>query len=67
MLSLLFHFRAVSLLTVLGTVDAFLVHMAYNTTMQSGASVQLVFGFEVRMVTSALHTFYISSALISLM
>ena len=34
----------------LGVVDAVLVHMAYNTTMQSGASVQLVFGFEVARV-----------------
>ena len=47
-LSWLFHVRAVLLLMFLGMVDAVLVHIAYNTTMQSGASVQLVFGFEVR-------------------
>ena len=47
-LTWLFHVRAVLLLMFLGMVDAVLVHVAYNTTMQSGASVQLVFGFEVR-------------------
>lgn len=45
-LTWLFHVRAVLLLMFLGMVDAVLVHIAYNTTMQSGASVQLVFGFE---------------------
>ncbi|KAL9952399.1 hypothetical protein ACROYT_G039649 [Oculina patagonica] len=45
-LSWLFHVRAVLLLMFLGMVDAVLVHVAYNTVMQSGASVQLVFGFE---------------------
>lgn len=45
-LTWLFHVRAVLLLMFLGMVDAVLVHVAYNTTMQSGASVQLVFGFE---------------------
>ena len=49
-LSWLFHVRAVLLLMFLGMVDAVLVHIAYNTTMQSGASVQLVFGFEVRTI-----------------
>lgn len=48
LLTWLFHVRAVLLLMFLGMVDAVLVHVAYNTTMQSGASVQLVFGFEVR-------------------
>ena len=51
MLSWVFHVRAVLLLMFLGMVDAVLVHIAYNTTMQSGASVQLVFGFEVKPVT----------------
>ena len=48
LLSWLFHLRAVLLLMFLGMADAVLVHVAYNTTMLSGASVQLVFGFEVR-------------------
>lgn len=47
-LTWLFHARAVALLTFLGLIDSFLIHVAYNTTIQSGASVQLVFGFEVR-------------------
>lgn len=46
LLTWLFHVRAVLLLMFLGMVDAVLVHIAYNTVMQSGASVQLVFGFE---------------------
>lgn len=46
-LTWLFHLRAVTLLMFLGMFDSFLVHVAYNTTIQSGASVQLVFGFEV--------------------
>lgn len=46
-LTWLFHFRAVALLMFLGMVDSILIHVAYNSTIQSGASVQLVFGFEV--------------------
>lgn len=48
LLTWLFHVRAILLLLFLGIADAVLVHIAYNTVMQSGASVQLVFGFEVR-------------------
>lgn len=46
LLTWLFHVRAILLLLFLGIADAVLVHIAYNTVMQSGASVQLVFGFE---------------------
>ena len=35
------------MLLLLGVLDALFVHIAYYTTVQSGASVQLVFGFEV--------------------
>ena len=41
-----FHIRAVSLLGILGTVDSVLIHHAFQTTLASGASVQMVFGFE---------------------
>jgi hypothetical protein len=36
-----------ALLTLLGTLDFSFVHMAYYSTLTKGASVQLVFGFEV--------------------
>ena len=35
------------LLLALGTVDAFLLHYAFNSVMAHGPSVQLVFGLEV--------------------
>ncbi len=37
------------LLATLGLVDMFFVNHAYHSTLVKGASVQLVFGFEVRM------------------
>lgn len=35
------------LLTLLGTLDSVLIHKAYHSILTSGASTQLVFGFEV--------------------
>ena len=32
---------------ILGTIDSVLIHHAFKTTVSSGASVQMVFGFEV--------------------
>lgn len=45
-ISFLFHIRVICLLTLLGTLDSLLVHKAYNSVINSGASTQLVFGFE---------------------
>lgn len=45
-ISLLFHVRVLSLLTMLGALDLHLVGHAYQSTITKGASVQLVFGFE---------------------
>lgn len=42
----LFHFRVSSLLLMLGTIDGVLIHHALKITISSGASVQMVFGFE---------------------
>ncbi|XP_066923842.1 E3 ubiquitin-protein ligase synoviolin B-like [Clytia hemisphaerica] len=42
----IFHVRVISLLIVLGTIDSILIHHAFKTTVASGASVQMVFGFE---------------------
>lgn len=42
----LFHVRVIGLLLVLGTLDSVLIHHAFRTTLTSGASVQMVFGFE---------------------
>ncbi|XP_028398788.1 E3 ubiquitin-protein ligase synoviolin-like [Dendronephthya gigantea] len=46
MISFLFHIRVICLLTLLGTLDSLFVHKAYNSVLNSGASTQLVFGFE---------------------
>ncbi|XP_046849240.1 E3 ubiquitin-protein ligase synoviolin B-like isoform X2 [Xenia sp. Carnegie-2017] len=46
LISFLFHFRVLSLLTLLGTLDSVLIHKAYHSILTSGASTQLVFGFE---------------------
>ncbi|KAH9393356.1 E3 ubiquitin-protein ligase synoviolin [Tyrophagus putrescentiae] len=45
-ISLLFHIRVTSLLSILGLLDLSFVYMAYYSTLTKGASVQLVFGFE---------------------
>ncbi|VVC28847.1 Hypothetical protein CINCED_3A018772 [Cinara cedri] len=45
-ISVLFHIRIWSLLTVLTIADVYFVHDAYITTITKGPSVQLVFGFE---------------------
>ena len=37
------------LLLALGTVDAFLLHYAFNSVIGQGPSVQLVFGLEVQL------------------
>ena len=39
--------NVLGLLTLLGTLDSVLVHKAYHSVLSSGASTQLVFGFEV--------------------
>lgn len=46
-ISLLFHVRIASLLIILGLLDIMFIMFAYHSTMLKGASVQLVFGFEV--------------------
>lgn len=43
----LFHLRILSLIGLLIVLDLNFVHIAYNHTLVKGASVQLVFGFEV--------------------
>lgn len=45
-ISLLFHMRVLSLLSLLGFLDFLFIQHAYQSTMAKGASVQLVFGFE---------------------
>uniref|UniRef100_A0A8B9N4J9 RING-type E3 ubiquitin transferase n=79 Tax=Aves TaxID=8782 RepID=A0A8B9N4J9_9AVES len=46
-ISWLFHFRIVSLMFLLGILDFLFVNHAYHSILTRGASVQLVFGFEV--------------------
>ncbi|XP_047132937.1 E3 ubiquitin-protein ligase synoviolin B [Hydra vulgaris] len=45
-ISFLFHLRVISLMMLLGTLDSVLIHHAFRITLSSGASVQMVFGFE---------------------
>ncbi|XP_073993801.1 septin interacting protein 3 isoform X2 [Rhodnius prolixus] len=45
-ISWLFHIRIISLLILLGILDVLFVCHAYQSTLNKGASVQLVFGFE---------------------
>ncbi|XP_018328159.1 E3 ubiquitin-protein ligase synoviolin B [Agrilus planipennis] len=69
-ISLLFHLRVLSLLTVLGALDMYFVQHAYLSTITKGASVQLVFGFEYAILATmvvnvaikyALHTVDLNS------
>lgn len=46
----LFHLRILSLIGLLIILDLNFVHIAYNHTLVKGASVQLVFGFEVTLI-----------------
>lgn len=41
-----FHIRASALLTLLGCLDYLMIVHAYESTIEKGATVQLVFGFE---------------------
>uniref|UniRef100_T1KFH9 RING-type E3 ubiquitin transferase n=1 Tax=Tetranychus urticae TaxID=32264 RepID=T1KFH9_TETUR len=49
----IFHFRVISLLFLLASLDIFFVNLAYYSTMTRGASVQLVFGFEYAILFTA--------------
>ncbi|XP_074604705.1 E3 ubiquitin-protein ligase synoviolin B-like [Brevipalpus obovatus] len=52
-ISFLFHFRVISLLSLLGSLDISFVNLAYHSTLSKGASVQLVFGFEYAILFTA--------------
>ncbi|RUS85478.1 hypothetical protein EGW08_006754 [Elysia chlorotica] len=53
-----FHFRALSLMFVLGLLDILFVRHAFYSTMSKGPSVQLVFGFEYEiLLTVVMMTF----------
>jgi E3 ubiquitin-protein ligase synoviolin len=46
-ITLLFHIRILALSVLLMLFDAYFVYNAYQYTLNKGASVQIVFGFEV--------------------
>ncbi|VDM14709.1 unnamed protein product [Wuchereria bancrofti] len=46
-ITVLFHCRMISLLAFLSALDSYFISHAYFTTLIRGASVQIVFGFEV--------------------
>lgn len=49
-----FHFRALSLMFVLGLLDILFVRHAFYSTMSKGPSVQLVFGFEYEILLTVM-------------
>nr|XP_023011989.1 E3 ubiquitin-protein ligase synoviolin B-like [Leptinotarsa decemlineata] len=53
-ISLLFHARLLTLLTLLGFLDIYFSSRAYQVTVTKGASVQLVFGFEYAILLTIL-------------
>ncbi|VDI37964.1 E3 ubiquitin-protein ligase synoviolin, partial [Mytilus galloprovincialis] len=53
-ISLLFHLRAITLITLLGILDLYFINHAYYSTLVKGASVQLVFGFEYAILLTVL-------------
>ncbi|ELT95768.1 hypothetical protein CAPTEDRAFT_174092 [Capitella teleta] len=58
LISGLFHVRVILLLTVLGCADGYLINHAYHLTLNKGATVQLVFGFEYAiLLTAIVHIF----------
>jgi len=57
-ISILFHLRAISLMTLLSLLDAHFISHAYHNTLIKGPSVQLVFGFEYAvLLTAVTHVF----------
>jgi len=58
LISVLFHIRAMSLMTLLSILDLHFIFHAYYNTLIKGPSVQLVFGFEYAvLLTAVLHVF----------
>jgi len=58
LISLLFHIRAISLMTLLALLDLYFISHAYYNTLIKGPSVQLVFGFEYAvLLTAVVHVF----------
>lgn len=64
-ISPLFHLRVLSLLVVLGALDIHFIVHAYESTVQNGASVQLVFGFEYAILATMVINVAIKYALYS--
>lgn len=62
-ISWVFHIRALCLLVVLGSLDLHFVLGAYQSTVQRGASVQLVFGFEYAILLTGVLNIAIKYAL----
>ncbi|KAI6199323.1 RING-type E3 ubiquitin transferase [Aphelenchoides besseyi] len=55
-ITLLFHARIMGILSLLAAVDSYSISNAYFVTLQRGASVQIVFGFEYAvLLTSIIH------------
>ncbi|GAB6022170.1 hypothetical protein CHUAL_006307 [Chamberlinius hualienensis] len=62
-ITMLFHIRVISLLVVLGFLDAYFVQLAYHSMLTKGASVQLVFGFEYAILFTVVVNIFIKYVL----
>lgn len=62
-ISLTFHVRVIALLSVLLSLDAHFVSLAYYSTLTKGASVQLVFGFEYAILLTIVCNIFIKYVL----
>ncbi|MBN3290431.1 SYVN1 ligase, partial [Polypterus senegalus] len=65
-ISWLFHFRVLSLMILLGTLDFLFVNHACHSIITRGASVQLVFGFEYAILMTMVLTTFIKYILHSI-
>lgn len=56
-----------AIMTLLATLDLYFIHHAYYMTLMKGASVQLVFGFEVIVTKSVKKSFQEHAELLIMM
>ncbi|CAH1791822.1 unnamed protein product, partial [Owenia fusiformis] len=62
-ITITFHLRVLSLLSLLGCLDMYFINLAYYSTLLKGASVQLVFGFEYAILLTVILTILVKYVL----
>ncbi|XP_018670411.3 E3 ubiquitin-protein ligase synoviolin-like [Ciona intestinalis] len=65
-ITFIFKLRVLSLLAILLACDLIFVNMSYKSTMEKGASVQLVFGFEYAVLATVVFTVFLKYILHSI-